>query len=309
MLAYPARGFLAMYDATCSGGGRCFYRAKWQGSTTHLINQDGTIKDTYRYGPYGERVDWTPTDPDTGNPFRYTGRRFDQETGLYYYRARYYSPKLGRFLQTDPIGTKDDLNLYAYTRNDPLNHTDPSGAIIDTLMDAYEVVTSVGHVAGATAAYAVGVATGNDSLANVAADGLREARADVAIAGAAVALPFVSSKALHALKGASNIAENAAQGKKGEGMVREQLGDKAAGEQVTFKTSDGTTKRTDFVTTDKGVVEVKTGNAKLTPGQAKLKADIDAGRQVTPVGENARRAGLEPGKPTTMTSCKVERPC
>lgn len=55
------------------------------------------------------------------------------------------------------IESQDDLNLYAYTRNDPLNHTDPSGAIIDTLMDAYEVVTSVGEVAGATAAYAVGV--------------------------------------------------------------------------------------------------------------------------------------------------------
>ncbi len=63
----------------------------------------------------------------TGQPYRYTGRRFDAETGLYYYRARYYTPVLGRFLQTDPLGYKDDFNLYAYVGNNPTNATDPTG--------------------------------------------------------------------------------------------------------------------------------------------------------------------------------------
>jgi GH24 family phage-related lysozyme (muramidase) len=53
------------------------------------------------------------------------------KTDLYYYRARYYSPKLGRFLQTDPVGAKDDLNLYGYVGNEPTNHQDSLGLCIE----------------------------------------------------------------------------------------------------------------------------------------------------------------------------------
>lgn len=62
-----------------------------------------------------------------GNPYLFTGRRFDNETALYYYRARYYSPELGRFLQVDPGGYDNGINLYAYAGNNPIILVDPLG--------------------------------------------------------------------------------------------------------------------------------------------------------------------------------------
>ena len=62
-----------------------------------------------------------------GNRYLYTGREWEPETGLYYYRARHYDPTLGRFLQPDPIGYADGLNMYEYVGSDPVSFTDPLG--------------------------------------------------------------------------------------------------------------------------------------------------------------------------------------
>jgi len=100
-----------------------FYLPDRQGNVLATVGPFGDVQEQYHYTPFGVEMVGDPT----GNPFRYTGRYFDAETGLYYYRARYYDADLGRFLSVDPIGYADQLNLYAYVGNSPLNATDPTG--------------------------------------------------------------------------------------------------------------------------------------------------------------------------------------
>ncbi|MBX9669586.1 MAG: RHS repeat-associated core domain-containing protein [Candidatus Obscuribacterales bacterium] len=105
-----------------SGGTLTYHSLNHQGSVVALSNSAGAATNTYKYSPFAVSPSLT------GTTHGYTGQRFESESGLYYYKARYYSPGLARFLQPDPIGYRGgDLNLYTYVKNDPLNLTDPFG--------------------------------------------------------------------------------------------------------------------------------------------------------------------------------------
>jgi len=134
-----------------------YYHSDHLGSAQTITNWRGQIHERLEYTPYGELwIDWKTTGDGDITPFRFTGKEYDQETGLYYYGARYLDPKVSRWLSGDPAvyqgdyipgapvndearrrnqnlpgmgGFYNTLNLhtYAYTHNNPIRYIDPDG--------------------------------------------------------------------------------------------------------------------------------------------------------------------------------------
>ena len=105
-------------------GTTSYYEADGLGSVTTLSNTAGAVAANYTYDSFGNLV---ASSGSIVNNFRYTGREWDPETSLYYYRARYYDPQAGRFVSEDPIRFLSGINGYRYTYNRPTQFKDWSG--------------------------------------------------------------------------------------------------------------------------------------------------------------------------------------
>ena len=135
-----------------------YYHGDHLGSSSVMTDRSGAMVQHYEYAAFGnERFKDNTSAVDMSN--RYTGQQLDEETGLYYYGARYYDPELGRFTQPDTIvpnsSDSQQFNRYTYVNNNPLKYTDPSG---------HELLTAIiiGVVVGAAIGGATAAATGGN---------------------------------------------------------------------------------------------------------------------------------------------------
>ncbi len=106
------------------GGNSYYYFKDSLGSVTSLADDSETVVNTYRYDTFGNTYNLTGS---INNPYSYVSRRLDVESGLMYFRARYYDASIGRFINADPIRFTAGINFYVYVQNNPANYIDPTG--------------------------------------------------------------------------------------------------------------------------------------------------------------------------------------
>lgn len=155
-----------------TAGGNYYYLFDALGSVVGLTDSSGSLVNTYQYDPYGKLVNSTGT---VTNPWQFAGAYFDSYTGLYKMGQRYYDPALGRFTQQDPQVqwlTPQGWNRYAYSQDDPIDMSDPTGADCGTDIGIAEAL-----LAGAGLAV-IG------TVGQAAAEGFKDPNADAVAAGA-----------------------------------------------------------------------------------------------------------------------------
>ena len=146
-------------------GATNYYEQDVDGSASSLSTAAANLAVTYGYDSFGQLINFTGT---LTNPFRYTAREFDPETGIYEYRARYYDPSIGRFITEDPISfLGGDANLYRYVWNSPTNFNDSIGEVGAGISVSGSVEGgAISPSAGTTGAAGMGVFSGKSCCGN-----------------------------------------------------------------------------------------------------------------------------------------------
>lgn len=171
--------YIAKTDAQSN---TAYFLFNGHGDVVQTVDESGTVQNQYDYDIWGNPVLTIET---TQNSIRYTGEFYDEETGLYYLRARYYDPYLGRFTTEDSYWGEDgnplSLNLYTYCENDPIQFTDPTGHsifsdIIKTIGDAVKefvnnVTGGIKNSSGGNSGKSSGSSSGAGSSSNSSGGG------------------------------------------------------------------------------------------------------------------------------------------
>ena len=147
---YDESGIIGMmYTGTDDETDTYYFRRNLLGDVIGIYDTTGTKVGGYAYDAWGNcTITLNTNGIATKNPIRYRGYYYDQDTGLYYLNARYYSPTWRRFISPDDTNYLDPeiesgLNLYCYCNNDPVNYADPSGHWIETVFDMFSLGVSV----------------------------------------------------------------------------------------------------------------------------------------------------------------------
>ena len=115
-------------------GGQYYYLNNAHGDVEAMIDPSGVVANRYRYDAFGNILE---AKERVHNRFKYAGEQYDEVTGQYYLRARFYNPVVGRFTQED-VYRGDGLNLYTYVQNNPIKYVDPSGYVCEQKLNLYK---------------------------------------------------------------------------------------------------------------------------------------------------------------------------